>query len=160
MERIKTELKWALIFMLMLMLWMLLERLAGLHDKDKYLYLHPIITMFVLIPSFLIYFLALREKRRKYYHGKMTYGQGFVTGLIMSLFISILTPFAQLISHNFISPHYFSNAIAFSVEHGYLQQADAEQYFNSRAYLVQSTMMAPIMGIIITSIVAAFTVKK
>lgn len=153
MKSIRTELKWAVIFILVSLLWMLLERLAGFHDQhiDK----HAIVTNFFMIPAILIYYLAFREKKHKDLGGSMTFKQGMITGLIMTFFITLLTPLSQYLSTSVISPHYFENIIEYSVAQGEMDQATAEAYFNSSSYLVQSIIFAPVAGIM-TSLIMSF----
>ena len=71
------EVKWAAIFIVTMLAWMLLEKLTGLHsthiDKQQYL------TMLFMPPAILVYVLALRDKKRRFYGGEMTYMQGFVS---------------------------------------------------------------------------------
>lgn len=158
MNKIKTELKWAFIFTAMMLLWMVLEKLSGLHDQhiDK----HAIFTNFVAIPAITIYVLALLDKRKTDFHGFMTYKQGLVSGLIITAIVTILTPFTQYIISNLITPDYFANVIKHSVETGKMAKNDAETYFNLRSYMIQATIGAAIMGIIMSLIVAIFTRKK
>lgn len=158
MNKYKIELKWALIFTGVLLLWMVLERALGLHDEhiDK----HPIFTNFFMIPAVVIYVLALRDKREQYYQGVMTYKQGFMTGLVITLILTLLAPLSQYITSTFITPQYFSNAIRYAVESGKMTQAAAEQYFNLKSYLLQVLIGTPVMGIITTAIVAFFTRKS
>ena len=89
----------------------------------------------------------------------MTYGQGFVTGIWISLFVTILTPLTQYLTSYWISPDYFDNMIAFTVAQGKMTQEEAEAFFNFNSYLMQSTIFAPIAGIITTALVAIFTRK-
>ncbi len=105
-------------------------------------------------------FFALLEKRRVYYKGKMTYWQGFKTGLLITLVVTILTPLTQWITLSMITPQYFENVIAYAVENGKMTQQEANDYFNLKSYMIQSLLGAPIMGIVTSGIVAAFTVKK
>lgn len=158
MKALRVEIKWALIFSAMSLLWMLLERLVGLHDR--YLEYHPIYTNFVAIPAILIYVLALLEKCRRDHQGAMTYGQGLRSGLILTGFIALLAPLVQLITSKVITPHYFANVIALSVKKGLMSQAAAEAYFNLPNYLVQSVVGAAVMGSITTAVVAWFTRGK
>lgn len=158
MKNIKIEIKWAIIFIVMMLLWMVLERVVGLHDKhiDK----HMIYTNFVAIPAIIIYVLALLEKRKKFYAGSMTYLQGFVSGMIITIIVTVFTPLSQYVTSAFISPEYFSNAISYSVENGLMSQTDAENYFNLNSYIKQSVIGAPLMGLVTTAIVAIFVRKK
>ncbi len=158
MNTFKIELKWAFIFMAMMLLWMVMERLTGLHDVhiDK----HEIYTNFVAIPAILIYVLALREKRQKFYGGTMSYGQGVISGFVITLVVTIFTPLTQYITSAFITPDYFNNVIKYTVEQGKMTQVEAEAFFNMKNYILQSTLFAPIMGIVTTLIVAIFVKKK
>jgi hypothetical protein len=158
MSKFKTEIKWAFIFALMMLVWMLLEKLVGLHSEhiDK----HSIYTNFVAIPAITIYVFALLEKRNRDYEGQMSYQQGIVSGIVMSLIITLLSPIVQLISSFVITPEFFPNAIKYAVEHKLLGQEEAEKYFSLSNYLIQGTVGAPIMGLITTVIVALFVKKS
>jgi len=56
MAKYKIEVKWAVIFVIMSLLWMVLEKLTGLHDKhiDKQM----IYTNFIAIPAIAVYVFA------------------------------------------------------------------------------------------------------
>ena len=159
MKNFKIEVKWAFIFIGSLLLWMLLERLIGLHDKhiDKHQYL----TMLYSLVAIALYVLAFLDKRKNFYKGLMTYKQGFITGLIITIIVTIFTPLTQWIISSVITPDYFKNVIQYSVKTGYHKSiADAEAQFNLINYIIQSTIGALIMGIVTTAIVAIFTRRK
>jgi hypothetical protein len=158
MKKLKIEIKWALIFVTMQLSWMLMEKLTGLHEThiDK----HAFFTNGVAILAFLIYALALLDKRKNHYHGKMTYLQGFVTGIWITLIVTLLTPITQYITSYWISPEFFNNMIAFSVSQGKMSQEKAESFFNFNSYLLQSTLFGPVAGIVTSAIVAIFTRKS
>ena len=158
MKKIKIEIKWAIIFVVMTLIWMVLEKLVGLHDEhiDK----HPIYTNFIAIPAIAIYVFALLDKRKNFYKGAMTYKQGFITGLIITAIVTVLSPLTQYITSTIITPEYFPNMISYSVETGKLTQVAAEEYFNLKNYLLQVIIGTPVMGILTTAIVAIFTRKK
>src|SRR5690606_13610699 len=84
MHKISTEIKWALIFSVATLAWMLAEKVSGLHDRyiDYQMYL----TLLFLIPAVWIYLLALKNKRKKDYGGRFTYFQGFVSGFFFDHF--------------------------------------------------------------------------
>ncbi len=155
---IRTEIKWAFIFAIIQLAWMALEKVTGLHDQhiDK----HPIFTNFFALLAVAIYVLALLDKRKTAHHGYMTYGQGVVSGLILTLFITILTPLTQYITSSIISPDYFENAAAYAIESQKMTQEEANKYFNLSSYVKQGLIGTSIMGVITTLIVAIFTRKK
>lgn len=159
MKNLRTEIKWAIIFTLVGLLWMVLEKMAGLHDQniDYHLYL----TNLFAIPAIIMMVMALKEKKRDVYGGSMTYQQGLVSGIILSLFIAILSPLAQYITTYYITPDYFPNVIKRSVELGYYANAEAaEANFNYQNYAIQGAVSAFIMGVITTAIAMIFIRTK
>lgn len=158
MNKFKIEIKWAIIFTLMMIIWMFLEKLGGLHDE--YIDLHPIFTNFIAIPAIIVYVLALLDKRKNFYNGIMTYKQGFVSGLIITIIVTIFSPLVQYLTSTIITPDYFINVIDYSVSEGLMSQAEAEEYFNLKNYMTQVLIGTPIMGIFTTAIIAIFTQKK
>lgn len=158
MKKLKIEIKWALVFVLTSMIWMLLERLSGLHSQhiDK----HAFYTNFFAVPAILVYIFALRDKRNNYYSGFISYKQAFVSGLIITLFVTIINPFSQYIISTIISPHYFENAIEYAVETGELTPLAAQDYFNLKSYILQGFIGVPSMGIVTTAILALFIKRK
>lgn len=158
MDRFKIELKWAIIFGIMSLFWMLLEKLAGLHNEhiDK----HAVYTNFVAIPAIAIYVLGLLGKRKNYYQGVMTYKQGFITGAIITLIVTVLSPLSQYIISTLITPDYFSNMIDYAVRTKKMTQVEAENMFNLKSYMIQASIGALVMGLITSAIVAIFTKKK
>lgn len=155
MKKYSIELKWALAFAGMSLVWMALERMVGLHNThiDK----HAVYTNLIAIPAISIYVLALLDKRKNYYGGKMTYMEGFVSGMVVTLIVTIISPLTQLITSSIITPYYFENAIQYAVSNDKSTLAAAEDYFNLKSYIIQGLIGAPIMGLITTAIVAFFT---
>ena len=159
MKNLKIEIKWAIIFSVIGLLWMLLEKLVGLHSThiDKHMYL----TNLFAIPAIIVMVLALKDKKKDFYVGQITYKQGLISGIILSVFIALLSPLTQWITSTIITPEYFPNVIAYSVETGYYKSIEeAEAYFNLRSYIVQSTIGALIMGIITTAVAMIFIRSK
>jgi hypothetical protein len=159
MKKVKIEIKWAIIFSLTTLAWMLLERISGLHDKyiDYQMYL----TNLFAIPAIIVMVLALKSKRKFFYSGNMTYKQGLISGIILSVFIALLSPLTQWLITYVITPDYFPNVITRSVELSYYKTiADAEANFNFKNFAIQSTIGALVMGIITTSIAMIFIRTK
>lgn len=93
MKNIKIEIKWAIIFSLIVLLWMLLEKLSGLHST--YIDYHLYLTNLFAIPAIWVMVLALKDKKKNYYSGQMSYKQGLIFGIILSLIIALLSPLTQ-----------------------------------------------------------------
>lgn len=159
MKNLKIEIKWALIFVVMSLLWMVLEKLCGLHGK--YIDYHLYLTNLFAIPAVWIYVLALKDKKKNGYNGKMTYKQGLISGILISVIIALFSPFTQWIISYVITPEYFSNVIKRSVELGYYKStAEAEAHFNYTNYAIQSSVFALIMGVVTTAIAMMFIRSK
>ncbi|MBC8766729.1 DUF4199 domain-containing protein [Arenibacter sp. BSSL-BM3] len=157
MSKFRIEIKWAIIFSLATLLWMAFEKSMGWHDVliEK----HAIYTNFFAIIAITVYVLALLDKRKVDYKGKMNWKQGFISGIILSVIISLLSPVTQYITSTFITPEYFTNIIKFAVDSGKMTQEAAENYFSLKSYVIQSVFGALTMGIV-TSAIVAFFVKK
>ncbi len=151
------EIKWAIIFTIMMLLWMVVEKMSGLHDI--YIADHALYSTFVAIPAIAIYVIALLDKRKNSYNGRMTYQQGFVTGFIITIFITLLTPLTQYITSTVISPDYFANVIEYAVDNNIMTREAAEAEFNLNNYLIMATVGSFVMGTITSLIVAIFTRK-
>ncbi|MBL8007014.1 MAG: DUF4199 domain-containing protein [Ignavibacteria bacterium] len=158
MKKIPLEVKWAFIFIVMTLAWMILEKVIGLHDK--YIDKHPVFTNFIAIPAVAVYVLALMDKKKNFYSGVMTWKQGFMCGLIITLIITVVSPLTQIITSEIITPDYFPNAIKYSVSSGLLSQEEADKYFNLGNYIIQGLIGAPVMGIITSAVVAFFVRSK
>lgn len=158
MSKFRIEIKWGLIFTAMMLLWMLGERMFGLHGE--HIAQHATWTNAVAIPSLVIYWLALRDKRENFYGGKMSWSQGFKAGAIITAVVALLTPLSQWFTSAVISPDYFANAIEYGVSTGQTTQEDAEAFFNLKSYIIMSFIGAIVMGLVTSAIIALFVRKK
>lgn len=158
MGRIMMEIKWALIFVTMSLVWVFGERLTGLHST--HIDQHPLYTNLVAIPAIAIYVFALLDKRKNYYGGKMSYKQGLISGFVLTLIITLLSPLTQYLASAWVSPDYFNNAIEHAVKVESYTRDQAESYFNLRNYIVLVLVTTPVMGLVTSLIVALFTRKS
>jgi hypothetical protein len=159
MKNFKIEIKWAIIFSLMVLLWMLLEKLSGLHST--YIDYHLYLTNLFAIPAIWVMVLALKDKKKNFYNGQMSYKQGLIFGIILSLIIALLSPLTQWITSYVITPEYFPNVIKRSVEIGFYKTTEeAQANFNYQNYAVQGAIGALLMGIITTAIAMIFIRAK
>ena len=159
MKNIKTEIKWAVLFSIMSLAWMLLEKLIGLHSK--YIDYHLYLTNLFAIPAIWFMVLALKDKKKNYYNGNMSYKQGLISGIILSITIALISPLTQWIISYIITPEYFPNVIKRSVELGYYKTtAEAEAQFNYQNYAIQGLIGALVMGIVTTAIAMIFIRTK
>jgi len=159
MGNLKIEIKWAIYFTLMTLAWMLLEKLCGLHGK--YIDYHLYLTNLFAIPAIWFMVLALKDKKKNSYNGRISYTQGLVSGIILSAFIALLSPLTQWITSYVITPEYFPNVIKRSVELGYYKStAEAGAHFNYKNYAINSTIFAFVFGAVTTAIAMIFIRTK
>ena len=159
MKSIKIEIKWAIIFSVMGLVWMLLEKWSGLHDK--YIDYHLYLTNLFAIPAIWVMVLALKDKKKSFYNNNIDYKQGLMSGIILSLFIAALSPLTQWITSFVITPEYFPNVIKRSVEIGYYKTtAEAAANFNYKNYAIQGAIAALVMGVVTTAIAMIFIRTK
>ncbi len=157
MKNIKLEFKWAVIFVVMQLIWIILEKSAGLYTVR--ISKHSLYSNFIAIPAITIYVLALLDKRNYYYNGYMTYVQGLISGLIITALVTLLTPVVQYVVSTGIAPEFFPNMIEYSVSNGRMTKDAAESYFNIKSFILQGLMFTPLMGLTTTLIIALFVRK-
>ena len=153
MKKFKIEIKWAIIFVVMVLLWMLGERLSGLHSThiDK----HPTYTMLIAIPAILVYVFALLDKKKNFYNGRMTFLQAFSTGISITIIVTLLSPLLQFLTFTIITPEYFTNAINHSIATNQATKEEAEAFFNLKNYIKISFLNTPMTGVMTTLMVSA-----
>lgn len=158
MKKYRTEIKWGVIFAISTLVWMYFEKAMGWHDEliaQQLLYTN----LFALV-AIVIFVQALKEKRNKDFIGKMSWKQGFISGIIISIVVAILTPLTQYIGSTWIAPNLFPNLIDYMVETGKMTEEGATNYFNLKSYMVQGTFGALTMGVVTSAIVAIFLKKQ
>ncbi len=158
MKNIRIEIKWGVLFILAGLIWMIFEKAMGWHDV--HIDQHATYTMFFAPIAIALYVFALLDKKKNFYGGRMSFKQGFVAGLIVTMVVVILTPLSQYITSTFITPDYFNNVIEYAVSSGQMDQQAAEEYFNLKSYIVQSTVFAAVMGLVTSAVVAFFVRSK
>ncbi|WP_026808812.1 DUF4199 domain-containing protein [Arenibacter latericius] len=157
MSKVQLEFKWAIRFLLANLAWMILEKYVGLHDAHigkQLLY-----TNLFGIVAVTIFVLALLDKRKTDFDGKMNWKQGFSSGVTISIIIALFSPLIPYITSTVISPDFFNNLIDYSVEVNKVSRESAENYFSIGSYMLQAFFGALTMGVI-TSAIVAFFVKK
>ena len=157
MRNLKIEFKWAIIFTIASLTWMFLEQTLGWHDEK--IADHYWLTMLYIPLAIFMYILALREKRRRFYNKQLSWRQGFLSGFVVSLFAAALSPVAQYLTHNYITPAYFPNIIEYSVTNELMTIGAANEYFNINNYMMQSAIGVLIGGFVLSAI-AAFILRR
>lgn len=154
LKKIHVELKWAINFGIAFLLWMIIEKSSGLHDRRIADY-SLLTNVFVLI-TVGMYFVALLDKKKNVYQGNMTQNQGFISGVILTLFIGLLTPFLLRISLQYISPNFFSAMKSYLVHSKKMKVEQVNLLYNYRSFLLQTLFLNFSLGIL-SSAIFSFT---
>lgn len=157
MGKFNIEIKWALLFAISSLVWTAIERAAGMHEEriSDYIWFS---SLFAIV-AIAIFVFALRDKKKNYYQGNMTWSHGFISGVIISIIITVLSPLTIYIAFTFISPDFFANMTDYNVAQG-LTREKAEAYFNIKTYLLQGAFSGLSMGIVTSAVVALFLRTK
>lgn len=158
MGKFEIELLWGFFFANAIVIWAILEKTFGLYNNSIAYY--GIYTNLFAIVAIALYVVALYRKKIDYYNGKMTWRQGFVAGVYMTVVITVLSPICQYIIHKFIAPELLPNLIAYKVGSGYLSLEAAQKYFNLESYIYQSSSFALSTGVVTSAITAYFVRTK
>jgi hypothetical protein len=153
MKKFAVEIKWGIRYAFLWILWLFIEKSSGyyeakINDHALYSLLFTIVTIFV-------YFVAIKEKKKDFFKDTMSWKQGCVTGIFLTIVMAILTPFCQIIFHKAIAPEFFPNMIEFSISKGNSKEV-AENYFNLSSYILQSIFGTLSFGVVLSAIVALF----
>ncbi|WP_309641669.1 DUF4199 domain-containing protein [Flavobacterium sp.] len=158
MKKFSIEIRWAIQFSIFTLVWMIIEKSVGLHDQ--YIAKQAIYTNLFAIIAITIYVLALLDKKKNYYQGKMDWKQGFLCGLVLSFVIAVLSPMVQYITFTYITPNFFAKITEYAVSHKIQTQAQAETFFSMKSYILQGIFGALSMGVITAALVALVVKTK
>ena len=158
MKNYSIEIKWALRFTLLSLAWAIGENAIGLHDK----YIHDYwkCSLLFILPAFLFFYLAIAEKKKYFFSNEISWKQGFITGIVISFIIALLNPIAQYVIYKSITPHFFENIIKYKIENTTMNIKTANEIFNLKAYLIQTTFGGLSYGIITGAIVSLLIKNK
>lgn len=154
----RIEFKWAFILFFIQLFWFALERALGLHGENIHNYFY--VSQLIAIAYAIIYYLALKEKRKKVYKGFMLYDQALATGLRLTFAILILTPISHFLLIYIISPNYLSSMKALSIARHEFDLAGASKHYSIIGSLIQSIVYYAIIGILTSLVISLFTYKK
>ena len=152
MSKYKIEIKWAFIYTIASLAWMVFEKEMGWHDVS--ISKHPLYSTLFSFVGIIIYYFALREKKIISYNNIIHWKEAFVAGAIMTVFVTILAIPVFYLTVNVISPLFFKNMIDYAVSSKVYTLEQAESYFNIQSYLLQVVGGSLSMGIVTSAVIA------
>nr|WP_317632296.1 DUF4199 domain-containing protein [uncultured Flavobacterium sp.] len=158
MNKFSILIKWAIRFTFIAVLWSYLEKLLGYHsDKISNHFSFGLIFGIVYI---IIYYLTLAEVWTKVYNENISYKSSFLNLAALTLLIAFLSPFPHLVMHNYISPEYFSNAIALSEGKTAQKLEFAKSYYTLTSFVLNGIQNTFSIGILLSTIVPLAFIKR
>lgn len=152
------EIRFAVLISLLMLLWLILEYVVGLHDR--FIQYHPAITLFALVIPVACSYLAIKEKTIQL-SGAITFKQAFETGFFIAVFAAVLTVPTQFMFHKLVNPDFFRTMIDYSCARAASLHMDvpkakeeATMYFNLPSYIVQCFFSTLFFGVIISLVMA------
>lgn len=154
----KTEIKFAILYVLASFIWSCIEYLTGL--ESTHINLHPyFVTPFYILLTAVIYVLAVREKRASL-GGRITFSKAVVTGIILSLLILVLNPISFYVFNTFINPDFFKDFAQYKIHTENMTKESADAYYNFNNLLIRGSLYRCVMGIVATFLTSWFSKKN
>ncbi len=155
MKDIRIELRWAILFSFVLMIWMLIEHSLGWHQAPKIAHQlgYHFIAQLVLYAA--VYYVAIKQKRDKDYEGKITWKRALLSGAFISVIVALLSPLTQYFIYHYISPEYFSNMIAYQVNKAEFPMTEkaAQDFFSMKSFIIQGVFTSLSTGLIASALI-------
>jgi hypothetical protein len=139
----KNEFKWAVVMSVVLLAWLTVLKFLGLQEPEKIDLFVFVVNIYYLL-LFGLYLLAIRE-RKNTQRGYISRRDAFLTGLLVTLFLVVLSPLNMAIFYYLINPSFFAVMIEFNVSNGVAAQI-AESDYNLSNYIFTSMLMNFVAG--------------
>jgi hypothetical protein len=150
MKKLAFEFRWAVRYIFAFIAWAFLEKAMGVYGEniDKY----PSWSLGFYIFAFLIYIVALNDKKKHVYAGNMEWKQGAVSGVYMTFIIALLMPVAQLIIHKAIAPELLPNLVEQAVSKGGTDADVTAEYYSLTSFIIQGIFFALSVGVLFSAV--------
>ncbi len=149
-----TEIKWGVVWPTSVFLFLCFEFFAGLQEPPHLEWGMWIDMLGGLVLPLLVFGLGLRQKRDQDLEGRMSWQEGFRSGLLITLIslpLSVLLVWAFL---TFVNPHFFRTMIEYGLAMGYDGEAHIRAYFSMKPYLTQTAISTLLLGVILSAVFA------
>lgn len=153
MKKFEIEIKWSVIFAVTYLIWMFFERALGFHSTKATA--EPLFNLLFIPVSIVIFIFALRDKKAKYYQGKMDWKQGFGSGIVLSFLTALTTSIVLYITFNLVSPNFFETAISMSKN-----KELAEFNYNIQAFVKNNIFDKLSFGVVYAAVISYFSQTK
>lgn len=152
MKKFSIEFKWAALATLAALIWMFLEKYLGYHGEKIRFQIG--FSLLFNIPLILIYYVALKEKKKDFYNNIITWRQLFFTGLVLCILISLFFPLIQYITYMQVSPNFINHLIHEIVAQNAMSLEEAKANISFDIYLRQGVSSNLSTGVVTSAILA------
>jgi len=157
MNKFKIEFKWAIYYTFLGIIWFKLENYLGFHGEG--VANQAVFSNLIYLFIFGIYILFLMDKKKNYYNGIMTWQQGLISGVVLSVLAMILAPFAIYFKLKYVNPNFFEQMIQASTKRG-INLENAEALYNMKAYITLGVVDCLSFGIIFAALASSIVKSK
>lgn len=151
------EFKWAAIYILLCIGWASLQQYMGMHTH--LIQLQPFAYL-IGLPFFSMYLLTMLDERKNVYDGFLTYKEGYMAGLRLTIFILLLTPLQHYIQHTHVTPEFLHRMETHSVQTGKMTASEAARHYSQGYYLIISMGVRALAGVGLTFLLALVCKSK
>ena len=153
MNKYSVEIKWSLIYGAIYLVWMLLEKTLGFHSTKAIK--EPLFNLLFIPVSVVIYYLALREKKKVVFNNDIEWKQGFASGIVLSFLVTIISTTVVFITFSLISPTFFENFIEVVKD-----KERAQFNFNLPVFVKNNIFDKLSFGVVFSAIISYFIKTK
>lgn len=152
MNKIGIELKWAAIITTFTCVWAAMEKSLGYHKDFSNII---VMAFFYYILLTLLWAVAFIDKKKSLGKGAIwEFKNAFKFGLFLTGLLTILSPIAQYIIYETISPDYFENIIQYQLAKGKQTRESLELIHNLNFTIRQGVMNSLSLGVIFSALYA------
>ncbi len=148
----RIEFRAAVLISLLTLLWLSIEYAIGL--QDRFIAIYPFVTLLSIVIPVYCYRKAFTEKSMQL-HGNLNFKQGFISGLGITFFTSLLCILVQIAFVKGINPDFISTMLDHAVSDAHQRPEVAAAFINTQAYVIGSVLLTFVSGLFITLILSA-----
>ncbi|MEK6495404.1 DUF4199 domain-containing protein [Myroides odoratimimus] len=159
MRNFSIEFKWASYATLAALVWMFIVKSLGFHDLEKIRYEVGLQLLFNLV-LVIFYWLGIRQKKREFYNGVISWQRAFLSGLVICIMITFFFPLIQYIAFNQVSPNFMATLQEAMVTQTKMSLEEAQSYATFDMYLRNGVTNNLSFGVVIIAIISYFIQTK
>lgn len=159
MRNFSIEFKWASLATLAALVWMFIVKSLGFHELEKIRYEVGLQLVFNL-GLVIFYWLGIRQKKKDFYNGVISWQRAFLSGLIICIMITFFFPLIQYITFNQVTPNFMEILQEAMVTQTKMSLEDAQNYATFDIFLRNGVTNNLSFGVVIIAIISYFIQTK